>query len=100
MYRHGNYHSAFLLCGCMRTGIDSFLKNIMSLVLLLVQKYQKPGANNAPPRSEKTTQIQRTVALRGEMASYQRPDSRICSRFFIHPGAAPPFARAHAPSPV
>jgi hypothetical protein len=84
----------------MRTGIDSFLKNIMSLVLLLVQKYQKLGANNAPPRSEKTTQIQRTIALRGEMASYQRPGSRICSRFFIHPGAAPPFARAHAPSPV
>ena len=76
------------------------LNRYFSLALLLDQKYQKSSANGTSSRSEKTTQIQRTIALRGEMASYQRPVSRICSCFFIHPGAAPPFARAHATVPM
>jgi hypothetical protein len=46
-----------------------------------VSAFGGSSANNAPLRSEKTTQIQRTVALRGEMASYQRPGSRICFVF-------------------
>ena len=61
---------------------------------------KRPCANDAPPRSEKTAKILRTVALEGRDGLLLRPASRIFCCFFIHPGAARRSREAHAPDPV
>ena len=71
-----------------------------SLALLLIKSTKNQARTELPPALKKQRKSSEPVALRGEMASYQRPVSRICSCFFIHPGAAPSFAQAHTPVPV
>lgn len=74
-------------------------RKVFSLYFCQPKSTKRPCANDAPPRSEKTAKILRTVALEGRDGLLLRPASRIFCCFFIHPDAARRSRVAHAPGP-
>ena len=74
-------------------------RKVFSLYFCQPKSTKRLCANDAPPRSEKTAKILRTVALEGRDGLLLRPASRIFCCFFIHPDAARRSRVAHAPGP-
>ena len=74
-------------------------KKVVGMYFCQPKSTKRPCANDAPPRSEKTAKILRTVAFEGRDGLLLRPASRIFCCFFIHPDAARRSREAHAPGP-